>query len=65
MSKELLAKLIHKFMGPNRMHPQVLREVGDVIARPLSTIFDQSWQLGELPKDWRKANVTPIFKKGK
>jgi len=21
--------------------------------------------LGELPKDWRKANVTPVFKKGK
>ena len=29
MNKLLLAKLIHKFMGPDRMHPQVLREVGD------------------------------------
>jgi len=21
--------------------------------------------LGEVPEDWRKANITPIFKKGK
>ncbi|KAK4810492.1 hypothetical protein QYF61_004272 [Mycteria americana] len=27
--------------------------------------FDRSWRLGELPEDWRKAKVTPIFKKGK
>ncbi|GAB0210381.1 mitochondrial enolase superfamily member 1, partial [Grus japonensis] len=24
-----------------------------------------SWRLGEVPGDWRKVNVTPIFKKGK
>ncbi|KAK4810957.1 hypothetical protein QYF61_013365 [Mycteria americana] len=32
---------------------------------PLLIIFDQSWRLGEVPEDWRKANVTPIFEKGK
>lgn len=26
---------------------------------------DWSWWLGEVLKDWRKANVTPIFKMGK
>lgn len=25
----------------------------------------QSLQLGQVPKDWRKTNVTPIYKKGK
>ncbi|GAB0206601.1 mitochondrial enolase superfamily member 1 [Grus japonensis] len=25
----------------------------------------RSWRLGEVPGDWRKVNVTPIFKKGK
>ncbi|CAL4067024.1 unnamed protein product [Meganyctiphanes norvegica] len=27
-------------------------------------IFEESLQTGETPDDWRKANVTPIFKKG-
>ncbi|GAB0206941.1 hypothetical protein GRJ2_003159700 [Grus japonensis] len=25
----------------------------------------RSWRTGEVPEDWRKANVTPVFKKGK
>jgi len=54
-----------KTMVPNGMHPQVLRELADIIAEPLSIIFERSWRTGEVPKDLRKANVTPIFKKGK
>ncbi|GAB0206374.1 mitochondrial enolase superfamily member 1 [Grus japonensis] len=56
---------IHKSMGPDGMHPQVPRELADVIARPLSIIFERSWRTGEVPEDWRKANVTPVFKKGR
>ncbi|PKU36059.1 rna-directed dna polymerase from mobile element jockey- hypothetical protein [Limosa lapponica baueri] len=37
----------------------------EVIAGPLSIIFERSWRTGKVPKDWRKANVTPVFKKGK
>jgi len=55
----------HKSMGPDEMHPQVLRELADVIVEPPSIIFERSWRTGEVPEDWRKANVTPIFKKGK
>jgi len=43
----------------------VLRELHEVIASSLLIIFERSWQLGEVPADWRKANVSPIFKKGK
>ncbi|KAK4825502.1 hypothetical protein QYF61_000015 [Mycteria americana] len=30
-----------------------------------SIIYQQSWLTGEVPADWRLANVTPIFKKGR
>ncbi|PKU48710.1 rna-directed dna polymerase from mobile element jockey- hypothetical protein [Limosa lapponica baueri] len=54
-----------KSMGPDGMHPRVLRELVEVIADPLSTIFERSWRTGEVPEGWRKANVIPVFKKGK
>ncbi|CAM4649274.1 unnamed protein product [Lepidochelys kempii] len=55
----------HKSMGPDALHPRVLKELADVIAEPLAIIFENSWRLGEVPDDWKKANVVPIFKKGK
>jgi len=64
--RDRLSKLdTHKSMGPDGMHPQVLRELADVIAEPLSIIFERSWRTGEVPEDWKKANLTPVFKKGK
>ncbi|GAB0196695.1 mitochondrial enolase superfamily member 1 [Grus japonensis] len=27
--------------------------------------FERSWKRGEVPEDWRKTNVTPVFKKSK
>ncbi|PKU35644.1 rna-directed dna polymerase from mobile element jockey- hypothetical protein [Limosa lapponica baueri] len=55
----------HKSMGPDGTHPQVLRELADVIVKPPSIISERSWRRGEVPEDWRKANVTPVFKKDK
>ncbi|GAB0186967.1 mitochondrial enolase superfamily member 1 [Grus japonensis] len=47
------------------MHPRVLRKQTDVIAKLLSITFERSWRTGEVPEDWKKANVTGVFKKGK
>ncbi|XP_042750422.1 RING finger protein 145-like, partial [Lagopus leucura] len=44
---------------------RVLRELVGVIAEPLSAICQLSWLTGEVPEDWRLADVTPIFKKGR
>ncbi|CAM4575187.1 unnamed protein product [Lepidochelys kempii] len=54
-----------KSMGLDALHPRLLKELADVIAEPLAIIFENSWRSGEVPDDWKKANVEPIFKKGK
>ncbi|KAJ7415266.1 rna-directed dna polymerase from mobile element jockey-like [Pitangus sulphuratus] len=52
-------------MGPDGINPRILKELSNVIAKPLLMIFEQSWEYGEAPDDWKLANVAPIFKKGK
>ncbi|CAM4689446.1 unnamed protein product [Lepidochelys kempii] len=64
--RDYLEKLdVHKSMGPDELHPRVLKELAAVIAEPLAIIFENSWRTGEVPDDWKKANIVPIFKKGK
>jgi len=54
----------HKSMGLDRVHTRVLRELAEMLTKPLSIIYQQSWLTGEVPYDWRIASVTPISKKG-
>ncbi|XP_019466045.2 protein prenyltransferase alpha subunit repeat-containing protein 1 [Meleagris gallopavo] len=63
---DLLQKLdAYKSMGPDGLRPRVLRDLADAIAKPLSIILRQSWLTGDISVDWKLANVTPIFKKGR
>ncbi|KFQ08499.1 hypothetical protein N329_01268, partial [Haliaeetus albicilla] len=65
MVSDLLHHLdTHKSMGPDRIHPRVLRELAEVFTKTLSIIHQQSWLTGEVPVDWRLGNVMPINKKG-
>ncbi|KFQ45312.1 RNA-directed DNA polymerase from mobile element jockey, partial [Nestor notabilis] len=64
--RDHLKKLnMHKSMGPDEIHPRVLKELVNEVSKPLSIIFEKSWLAGEVPDDGKKGNVTPIVKKGK
>jgi len=55
----------YKSMGPGGIHPKVLKELVEELAKPLSIFYQQSWLTGEVPDDWRITSVTPIFRKGR
>ena len=50
--------------GPDGVTGHLLQGLADEISPVLALIFSKSMEEGELPADWRRANVTPIFKKG-
>ena len=50
---------------PDQLHPRILKEMSHVITKPLQQIFTSSMNKNKLPSIWKKANVSPIFKKGK
>ena len=50
--------------GPDEIGPKLLQELENELTPVLVKIFNRSVQYGEIPEDWRKANVTPLFKKG-
>lgn len=53
---------IHKSMGPNEVHPRVLRGLADVVTKRLLMILEKPWWSDEVPSNVRKGNVTFILK---
>jgi len=51
-------------MGLDGIHPRVLKELVEELAKPLSIICQQSWLTGEVPNDLWIANITPIYMQG-
>ena len=53
-----------KSPGPDSLHPAMLKKLAGVLCTPLATLFNLSLKSGQLPDDWKCANVTAIHKKG-
>jgi hypothetical protein len=54
----------NKAAWPDNIKPKLLKELATEIAPILTIIFRKSFDTGEVPSDWRNANVSPVFKKG-
>lgn len=55
----------NKAPGDDKILTNVMKELANEAAVPLMRIFQSSLDSAEVPDDWRNANVTPLFKKGK
>ena len=53
-----------RFLGPNELHPRVLKELATELGPIFAHLFKQSIDKGEIPKEWFLANICPLFKKG-
>ena len=50
--------------GPDGIPSRVYKVAADILAYPLSVLFNTSMSSGVVPEDWKLANIKPIFKKG-
>ena len=62
--KELMNLKVSKSCGPDELHPRLLTELCNHLAEPIALIFNTSMRDGRLPYDWKRAFISPIFKKG-
>ena len=62
---EKLAKLkVDKSPGVDGIHPKLLFELRHELSKPIAELFTRSLSQGDVPKDWRDASITALFKKG-
>ena len=54
----------NKSPGPDKLYPRILKELCNELAKPLTYFFNLSIEKGELPEEWKLAEVTAVFKKG-
>ena len=62
-------KLLHnlnpnKAAGPDKLSPRFLKEVSKELSPLYTLLFQKSVDEGQVPTQWRTADVLPIFKKG-
>ena len=53
-----------KGLRPDELHPRVLNELATELGPVFAHLFQQSLDMGEIPKGWSLANICPIYKKG-
>ena len=53
-----------KALGPDELHPRVLKELATELGPVFARLFQQSLDKGEIPKEWSLANICPLYKKG-
>ena len=53
-----------KALGPDELHPRILKELATELGPVFAHLFQKSLDTGEIPKEWSLANICPLYKKG-
>ena len=53
-----------KALGPDELHPRVLKQLATELGPVFAHLFQKSLDTGEIPKEWSLANICPLYKKG-
>lgn len=64
-STELKKLKCNKSSGLDNIPPRLLKDSATIIAKPLTKIINASLMTEVVPDVWKRAKVTPVFKKGK
>ena len=63
---KLLEKLdVRKAMGPDGVSGWALKECREQLEEPIWDVINSSLKLGQVPREWKRANIVPIYKGGK
>ena len=52
-----------KAHGADGVSVKLLKETAESISLPLSLLINESFEAGEVPKSWKRANISPVHKK--
>ena len=64
MTEELKASNPSKAYGPDQIPGRLLKECTSEIAPSRTRLINLSLRVGCVPKNWKCANIVPVFKKG-
>ena len=59
----LISLSIGKATGPDSISNRLLKELAVPLSEPLADLFNFSIRSGKVPKLWKEANISPIYKK--
>lgn len=51
-----------KATGPDGISARLLTTVAPGIKQSLTSLFNESLELGTFPNEWKQANISPAFK---